>query len=278
MELSVKTKRIMLMNNTLDNLIKERAPTLYNSSPITNLFRKLLMNLFKYDETAQTIDEVKNLHYSDVFKLLGSKYTPNVSITGLENIPNNGSALIVANHPMGPADAIALISKLNAKRDDTYIFANKLFIDLVPPFSKCMAPLFWDGKKEIHSATKSTLSSMISFVNDGMLGIYFPSGRVAKYRLSKTRDYPWHETPLTVASRYNLQIIPVYIDSKNSFIFYLARSLHKNLRDLSQIYELINKKNKYIGIKIGNQISRNELDSNNKEAIKQLRSIVESLR
>ena len=107
----------MLMNNTLDNLIKERAPTLYNSSPITNLFRKLLMNLFKYDETAQTIDEVKNLHYSDVFKLLGSKYTPNVSITGLENIPNNGSALIVANHPMGPADAIALISKLNDKRE-----------------------------------------------------------------------------------------------------------------------------------------------------------------
>ena len=268
----------MLMNNTLDNLIKERAPTLYNSSPITNLYRKLLMKLFKYEETVQTIDEINNLHYSDVFQLLGDKYTPNVSITGLGNIPKDGSALIVANHPMGPADAIALISKINAIRADTYIFANKLFIDLVPPFSECMAPLFWDAKKEIHSANKSTLSSMISFVNNGMLGIYFPSGRVAKYRISKTRDYPWHETPLTIASRYNLQIIPVYIDSKNSFIFYLARSLHKNLRDLSQIYELINKKNKYIGIKIGNQISRNELDSNNKEAIKQLRSIVESLR
>ena len=82
----------------------------------------------------------------------------------------------------------------------------------------CMAPLFWDGKKEIHSANKSTLSSMISFVNDGMLGIYFPSGRVAKYRLSKTKDYPWHETPLAIATRYNLKIFIKPIVKKLYFI------------------------------------------------------------
>ena len=66
--------------------------------------------------------------------------------------------------------------------------------------------------------------------------------------------------------------------SKNSFVFYLARLLHKNLRDISQIYELINKKNKKINITIGSQIFRNELNSDNKKAIEQLRAIVESLR
>ena len=107
-----------------------------------------------------------------------------------------------------------------------------------------MAPLYWDANNEIHSANKSTLSNMLTFINTGMIGIYFPSGRVAKYGLSKTNEYPWYETPLNIASRYNLKIIPVNIDAKNSFLFYLARSLHKNLRDISQIYELINKKNK----------------------------------
>ncbi len=268
----------MLMSNTLDNLIKERAPLIFKSSLTANLLRRLLMKIFKYEETTKTINEISKLNYPDVFNFLGDEYTPNVSITGLDNIPNDGSALIVANHPMGPADAISLISKLQSKRKDIYIFANKVFIDLVPPFSKCMAPLYWDGNNEIHSANKSTLSSMLTFINAGMIGIYFPSGRVAKYGLSKTNEYPWYETPLTIASRYNLKIIPVYIDAKNSFLFYLARSLHKNLRDISQIYELINKKNKRINITIGGQISRNKLNNDSKKAIQDLRVIVESLR
>ena len=265
------------MNNTLDNLIRERAPLIFKSTITSKLLRKLLMKLFKYNETTKTIKELNKLDYPDVFSLLAERYTPDVSISGLDNIPNDSSALIVANHPMGPADAVALVSKLHTKRNDIYIFANKVYTDLVPPFNKCMAPLFWDSNNEIHSANKSTLSNMISFINTGMIGIYFPSGRVAKYGLSKTTDYPWHETPLTIASRYNLKIIPVYIDSKNSFVFYLARLLHKNLRDISQIYELINKKNKKINITIGSQISRNELNSDNKKAIEQLRAIVESL-
>ena len=274
----VKIKHTMHMNNQLDNLIKERAPIVYKTSVTSKLLRKILKKLFKYEETAQTIKEISNLHYSGIFKLLGEKYTPNITITGLNRIPKEGAALIVANHPMGPAYVIALISKLNAIRKDTYIFANKLFIDLIPPFNECMAPLYWDTKKQIHSASKTTLTNMLSFLNKGMIGIYFPSGRIAKYRLTKTTDYPWHDTPLIISSRYGLKIIPVYIDSKNSLIFYFARSINKYLRDLSQIYELINKKNKHIKINIGTQIDREELNQDNKIAIKELRKIVENLR
>jgi len=267
----------MQMDNILDNLIKERAPFIFKQTYFSRALRKLLKKLFKYDETLETANTISSLHYSDVFALLARKYTPNVTISGLDNIPKNDSAIIVSNHPMGPADAIALVSKIYQIRKDVYIFANKVFIDLVPPFKKCMAPLYWDAKNEIHTANKDTLRNLISFVEDGMVGIYFPSGRVAKYRLYKTKEYPWHETPLNISERYGLKIIPVHIKSKNSLIFYLARAIHKNLRDLSQLYELINKQNKHIKIKIGAEIDRKELNSNNKFAIKQLREIVENL-
>ena len=137
----------MQMDNILDNLIKQRAPIIFKQTYFSRALKKLLKKLFKYDETLETANAISSLHYSDIFTLLARKYTPNVTISGLENIPKNYPAIIVSNHPMGPADAIALASKIYQIRKDVYIFANKVFIDLVPPFKKCMAPLYWDAKK-----------------------------------------------------------------------------------------------------------------------------------
>ena len=75
-----------------------------------------------------------------------------------------------------------------------------------------------------------------------------------------------------------MKIIPIYINSRNSIIFYLSRLIHKNLRDISQIYELLNKKNRHIKISIGVPIVRKDLNRKNSIAIKELREIVENLR
>ena len=266
------------MNNPLDKLIQSRAPALFKKSLTGRLLKLTLTKLFRYEETKTTLDKLNTLESTNIFHWLSDRYTPKVSISGIENIPEQGPALIVANHPMGPADAIALVGNLKDIRDDTYIFANKLFIDLVPAFDECMAPLYWDKKKEVHSANKRTLTQMITFINKEMLGVYFPSGRVAKFRFFYTKEYPWHETPLNIADRYNLRIIPIHIKSRNSLIFYLSRLIHKNLRDLSQIYEVINKKNKHIQIYIGSPIIRKDLNSQNSIAIKELEEVVEKLR
>ena len=278
MEWLVKILYIDLMNNNLDRVIKERAPLIFKENTIGKFLRLLLNKLFKYEETKKALDVINTMNSQKALKWLSDEYTPNVIISGQKNIPKEKSALIVANHPMGPADVISLNTSLKDIRNDIYIFANEIFINLVEEFKDCMVPLSWDESKEIHIVTKTTYKKMITFIKKGMIGIYFPSGRIAKYGVFKTNDYIWQVTPLNISKKYDLKIIPIYINSRNSIIFYLSRLLHKNLRDISQIYELLNKKNKHIKISIGTPIDRKDLNKNNSIAIKELRKIVENLR
>ena len=72
--------------------------------------------------------------------------------------------------------------------------------------------------------------------------------------------------------------MPVYVEGKNSWFFYFASYLNKQLRDVSQLNELFNKRNVKISIKIGKPVNVSTLSDNNDVAINQLRYMSESLR
>ena len=91
-------------------------------------------------------------------------------------------------------------------------------------------------------------------------------------------DRPWEKTPVTLAKKYDFPLIPVYVEGRNSWFFYFASYLNKQLRDVSQLNELFNKKGKNISIKIGKPVNVNSLNENSDIAIEQLRYKSESLR
>ena len=72
--------------------------------------------------------------------------------------------------------------------------------------------------------------------------------------------------------------MPVCVEGKNSWFFYFASYLNKQLRDVSQLNELFNKRNVKISIKIGKPVNVSTLNDNNDVAINQLRYKSESLR
>ena len=70
----------------------------------------------------------------------------------------------------------------------------------------------------------------------------------------------------------------VYVEGRNSWFFYFASYVNKQLRDVSQLNELFNKKDKNISIRIGKPVNVSSLSDNNDIAINQLRYKSESLR
>ena len=54
--------------------------------------------------------------------------------------------------------------------------------------------------------------------------------------------------------------------------------VNKQLRDISQLNELLNKKNKKIRIIIGEPVSRNQLPEDDGDAIKELKKLSDSLK
>jgi putative hemolysin len=262
----------------INQLVQDRAPWLVNGSFLSKTIYTFLKKFLKFSETIYVGDHIQGMTGSESFNWLGSEYTSNCEIEGLENIPKDGKCLLVANHPMGAADAVSLYHQIFKVREDVFFFANELFVYLLGSFKDVMAPVVWNKEKEIHSATKVTLERLNTFFGDERIGIIFPSGRLSKLTLLGIWDRPWEKTPITLAKKYNFPVIPVYIDAKNSWFFYFASYANKQLRDVSQLNELLNKKEYKFTIKIGKPIKHTDLSSHNDIAIQQLRYKSESLK
>ena len=266
------------MEEKINQLVQERAPWLVNGSFLSKTIYNFLKKFLKFDETIYVGDHIQEMSGAEAFNWLGSEYTSNCEIEGLENIPKDGKCLLVANHPMGAADAVSLYHQIYKVREDVFFFANELFVYLLGSFKDVMAPVVWNKEKEIHSATKITLERLNTFFGDERIGIIFPSGRLSKLTLFGVWDRPWEKTPITLAKKYDFPVIPVYIDAKNSWFFYFASYVNKQLRDVSQLNELLNKKEYTFTIKIGKPIKHTNLSSHNDIAIQQLRYKSESLK
>ena len=266
------------MEEKINQLVQDRAPWLVNGSFLSKTIYAFLKKFLKFSETIYVGDHIQGMTGAEAFNWLGSEYTSNCEIEGLENIPKDGKCLLVANHPMGAADAVSLYHQIFKVREDVFFFANELFVYLLGSFKDVMAPVVWNKEKEIHSATKVTLERLNTFLGDERIGIIFPSGRLSKLTLLGIWDRPWEKTPITLAKKYNFPVIPVYIDAKNSWFFYFASYANKQLRDVSQLNELLNKKEYKFTIKIGKPIKHTDLSSHNDIAIQQLRYKSESLK
>ena len=266
------------MKEKIHQLISERNPWLLKDSYLSKTIYYLLKKYLRYDETIFVGDHIQSMTGKEAFNWLGSEYTSNASVEGLKNIPKDGKFLIVSNHPMGAADAIALYHKIYPVRNDLFFFANELFVYLLGAFHDLLAPVVWSKEKETHSASKVTLERLSIFFGDERPGIIFPSGRLSKLTFFGLWDRPWEKTPIALAKKYNFPLIPVYIEGRNSWFFYFASYVNSQLRDVSQLNELFNKRDKNISIKIGKPVNVSLLDDNSNIAIDQLRYKSESLR
>ena len=266
------------MEEKIHQLISGRNPWLLKDTLLSKSVYKVLKKYLKFDETVFVGEHIQSMSGQEAFNWLGSEYTSNCSVEGLENIPRDGRFLIVSNHPMGAADAIALYHQIYPVRNDLFFFANELFVYLLGAFHDLLAPVVWNKEKETHSANKVTLERLAVFFGDNRAGIIFPSGRLSKLTMFGLWDRPWEKTPIALAKKYNFPLIPVYVEGKNSWFFYFASYLNKQLRDVSQLNELFNKRDVKMSIKIGKPVNVSSLSDNNDIAINQLRYKSESLR
>ena len=189
------------MEEKIYNLIKERGPWFLKGSLLSKLVYKSLSKYLKVDETIYAGDFIQDMSGPDAFNWLGENYTANCKVEGIENIPLSGKCLIVSNHPMGPADAIAIYHQIYKVRKDIFFFANEIFIYLVGSFENIFAPVFWDKEKQVHTASKTTYRNIKNFFLDNRIGILFPSGRLSKLTFSGLKDRKWEKFLLSLLTR-----------------------------------------------------------------------------
>jgi len=235
-------------------LLEERAPWLARDLPHIRLARLLLNWVLSYKETINLANKFENSPARTIMQVMASRIASQIDVSGENNIPASGGAMIVANHPTGLADGIVLNALVERKRSDSYIFANLDIIRILPQFSDVIAPVEWVDERKIRENTRNTLQDVKQAVKANQLGIIFPSGRIARRHGTKLKELPWMPSAFTIARKANLPIVPVRIRARNSWLYYLFDVLHPSLRDITLFHELLNKEKQIFSVHVGEAV------------------------
>ena len=188
-----------------------------------------------------------------------------VDTVELRRIPASGRLLIVANHPSGALDALALLDAVGQVRRDVKIIANDL-LSLLEPLSGLLLPIRIVGGKP----GSDSLRAVEDALREERCVVIFPAGEVARLGLRGVSDGRWRRGFLRFARSTKTPVLPVRIEARNSALFYGASALFKPVGTALLAREMFARGARRIALRIGHPL---QLPENGKptELLRQVR-------
>lgn len=223
-------------------------------------FCKLFFPFLKIPQLSTLLDEMKGMKGVEFVDHFFKKYNITCLTKNIDKIPSTGPCVIVANHPTGLMDGMSLLYRISKIRSDIKIVGNYLYQDIevikttfdnifiyVNPFDR------EKGKQSSHKGLKEILTSL----DQGMAVLIFPSGDISKIDLTKLRiaDCEWNQTSVKLLYKANAPIVPVYLNTKNSLLFYILNTISSKLGLMLIFREAFEKANSTVTITIGDSFS-----------------------
>ena len=229
--------------------------------PLAKLFKPLLVAILGISKIEEIYEGACQIDSDDNFaEKLFHKDVMNIKLdfpdSDLEKIPKEGPLVVIANHPYGAIDGIALLALLKRARPDVKLMANyilgeipklKEYFFLVDPF----------GNKDSSAHSFGGIRDTLKWLKEGhVLGI-FPAGEVATYNKKEKRivDKEWGEAAGMIIRSGKCPVQRVFFDGHNSKFFQLLGKINPVLRTLWLARECGRSCNHDIPLKIGEVIS-----------------------
>jgi len=236
------------IEKSIETHYPELAPKLVKYKNILKLLAKLLHT--------EDINEFisKNLHLKN-FSFLDAilnefRFDYKISNQSKAKIPAEGRLLIVANHPIGSLDGLALLRMIYDVRPDVKIIATPLLAE-IEPIKELFLPVDNISSKARH---KYNLEKIKASLQDEQAVIIFPAGEVSRITPKGIKDGRWKAGFIKIAERCQTPILPVLVESRNSAMFYAASMVYKPLSTLLLISEMYKQKDNTIEFKTGDLI------------------------
>ncbi|MBI5617120.1 MAG: lysophospholipid acyltransferase family protein [Gammaproteobacteria bacterium] len=178
----------------------------------------------------------------------------------LARVPGMGPCLVVANHPHGGLDGLALVSLLLQVRRDVKILANHFLAG----FSE-LRPLFLEvnpfGGDDAARRNPHAVRAAHRWLGDGGLVLMFPGGEVSSLDLATREviDPPWQHGAARLVRKSGASVVPVHLDGRNSALFQLGGLVHAKLRTALLVREMLKPKRERLGVRVGQPIAAADL-------------------
>jgi putative hemolysin len=237
----------------LKKLIDERYPE-FNSKPkfIQNLTLNILNKILHVKDINKFLDSHKDdfgIQFIDeVFEKFNFSYR--ISNKDIKKIPAEGRVIVVANHPIGSLDSLALISAIYNVRQDVKIIATDVLTNITQ-LREFILPFNLESGGFVQ---RKNINAIGEALQNEQAVIIFPAGEVSRLRFYHIIDGKWNKGALHFAKKFNSPILPILIQAKNSMLFYMTSAINKHFSRLLLAHEVFNKYNKVINLKIGDPI------------------------
>jgi len=169
-----------------------------------------------------------------------------VDPAALARIPATGRLLIVANHPSGALDALALLDAVGRIRRDVRIVANDL-LGAIGPLQELLLPVRILGGK----VQRSSLQAVEQALAAEQCVIVFPAGEVSRLSLLGIRDGRWQRGFVRFARAAAAPVLPVRVEARNSALFYGASTLFKPAGTALLAREMFARRGRPLRLRIG---------------------------
>ncbi|RYY03465.1 MAG: GNAT family N-acetyltransferase [Gammaproteobacteria bacterium] len=243
----------------------DQTPIIRNStlSILRRLTREQEINSFLHEHQGVTgIDFIDR-----IFDYFNFSYT--ISQRDRDNIPSHGRVIIIANHPIGSLDGLALLRLVSEVRRDVKIVANDMLMAF-EPLHELLLPL----DNLTRGAYKQSYKNILQALTDEQAIIIFPAGEVSRASPQGIRDGKWQAGFLHFARKAKAPILPIFVSAKNSLLFYTTSIIFKPLATALLAHEMFNKRSAEIKFRVGEAIPHHTLESNqlaDKALIKRLK-------
>ncbi len=258
-----------------DVLIAERAPRL-TASPFWPVVRPALYKLLNYRHAVRMADAVRPLSGAEALAYMSDLLDLKVAVLNAGRIPAMGRCIVVANHPTGIADGIAVYDAIRARRTDAIFFANADALRVSPRLGETVIPVEWVVEKRTREKTRATLQAAKEAFEAERCVVMFPAGRLARVaKDGSLTDPEWAPTAASLARKYDAPVVPIHVAGPTSRLFHAFDRVSQELRDVTLFHELLNKRKKSFQLKVGKPVPASRLDIDAGKATYALKAFVE---
>ena len=230
------------------------------SQPVVELLRKIACE----ERINRVLADLAPLTGFDFVERALEKFGVSYRIahTDRENIPAEGRIVIVANHPLGAFDALALVHLVGGVRRDVRILANDVLSQLAQLSSLLLPVNVFGG-----GASAGRLRDAYRALENEQALIVFPAGEVSRMGPQGVRDGRWSSGFVRMARHAGASVLPVHIAAHNSPTFYGVSMLAKPLSSLLLPREMFVPQQ--LGISVGEPVAATELGTDQAEPVAQ---------
>ncbi len=249
----------------IDEMLRTKAPGPYKFIP--RFFINYVKRVVHENDINDFLSKNGDKHGLDFINASIELLGADIQIKGLENIPKTGGYIFASNHPLGGLDGLAVIYSIAKVRTDIKFFVNELLLSL-QQLDNILVPVNING-----NSTRQMLEKVDEIYSSEMAIPIFPAGLVSrKFGNNEIKDLNWKKSFITKAKHYHKDIVPIYIEGRNSRFFYNFASFRKkigikiNLEMFFLVDEMFGHKDKKVILHFGKPVSWKMFDKSHTDA------------